>query len=244
MLSRRLSLLLPLLLAACAAEPSAAVRLEPQVIRSTQRYTREYVLQPGDQIEVTVFHVPELTRQVTLRPDGFVSLPILKDVKLAGLSVPEANQELTRRFGDRLNEPDVTVNVLNPKQASVYVLGEVPKPGPVPIRDAPTLAMALAAAGGTLRSGSFDNVAIIRVEGDGILTGYIIPRKNYGETSFYMAMAATPMKTGDLVVVPESGRSQFVRFVQDFINTPLTGVNQTLTPYFQFETLRLVNRSR
>lgn len=230
-----------LALAACAAEPSPPEALEPQVIRSTQRYTREYVLQPGDQIEVAVFRVPELTRSVVVRADGYVSLPLVKEVKVTGLTIPELNADLARRYSDRLNAPDVTVTVLNPKPAAVYVLGEVYRPGPVPVREAPTLALALAAAGGTLRTGSFDNVAIIRIEDDGVLAGYIVPRRNYGETSFYQAMFATPLRVGDLIVVPESGRSQFVRFVQDFINTPLTGVNQTLTPYFQFETLRLVS---
>lgn len=236
--------LLALLLAACAAEPSPPVTLAPEVYRSAQRYVRQYLIQPGDQLEVTVRRAPELTRTVIVRPDGFISLPILRDVTAAGLSVPDLNAALEQAFAQRLNEPEVSVNVLNPRQASVFVLGDVPRPGPVPARDAPTLAIALAAVGGTLRTGSFDNIAIIRLEDDGTLTGTMVPRRNYGETSFYMAMAATPVRAGDLVIVPESGRSQFTRFIADFVNTPLSGVNQVLSPYFQFQTLRLVERLR
>ena len=237
-----LALLLLIVLASCAAEPSAPIQLSPEVVRSSERFTREYVVQPGDHLQVTIFHAPELTSSVTVRPDGYVSLPLVKDVRLAGLSVPDADQKLHKLYAVRLNNPDVTVSVLNPPQASVYIFGDVPHPGPVPAREAPTLAVALAAAGGTLRTASMDNVAVIRLENDGVLTGYIISRKNNGETSFYMAMAATPLKTNDIVVVPESGRSQFVRFIQDFINTPLTGVNQIISPIFEYQTIRLVAR--
>ena len=217
--------------------------LAPEVVRSSQRFTREYVLQPGDQIEVTVFHVPELTRSVIVRPDGYISLPILKDVKAAGLSVPELNQDLERRFAGRLNDPNVTVTVMNPKQASIFVLGEVNHPAPVPVRDAPTVAQAIAAAGGVMRSAALDNVAVVRLEDDGVLAGYILKRENSGETAFYMTLAGMSLKPGDMVIVPESGRSQFVRFIQDYINTPLSGVNNAIAPYLQYETLRLVNKS-
>lgn len=229
-----------LLLAGCSNGPVTSRPVEPEVVRSTNRFTREYVLQPGDQIEVAVFKVPELTRNVTVRADGFVSLPILKDVKATGFSVTEFGKHLEQRYADRLNDPNVTVTVLNPRQASVYVLGEVPRPGPVAVRDAPTAALALAAVGGVGRSASLENVAVIRLEDDGVLTGYVVKREQGGETAFYMALASTTLKAGDLLIVPESGRSQFVRFIQDFVNTPLTGVSQALSPYFQFESLRIV----
>jgi polysaccharide export outer membrane protein len=228
------------LLASCAAEPPAPLALKPEVVKSMERYTKEYVLQPGDQLDVTVFHVPEVSRVVTIRPDGFVSLPVLKEVKAGGMTVPDLDDELTRRYADRLVNPDVTVSVVNPRAAVVYVLGEVPHPGPVPIRDAPTVALAIAASGGTSRGASLDNVAVIRLGDDGFLTGYVVERQNSGETAFFMAMTNMTLQAGDLIIVPESGRSQFVRFVQDFINTPLTGVNQALSPYYEFRILSLI----
>jgi polysaccharide export outer membrane protein len=233
-------LLLVLLLPSCVAEPSPPIPLEPEVFRSTQRYVREYLVQPGDEIEVAVFDAPELGAKVNVRSDGYVSLPILKDVKVAGHTIPELNRELAKRYSSRVKKPDVTVTVLNPRQAYVYVLGEVTHPGPVPLRAAPNLAFALAAVGGTVRTAGLENVALIRLEDDGTLTGRIIPVNQPGETAFYMMMAATQLKDNDLVVVPESSRSNFVRFVQDFISTPASGANQALSPYFQFEMLNLI----
>ena len=243
-MTRHVTLMLTaLVLASCAAKPGPPIALKPEIVRSRERFTREYVIQPGDQLALTVFHVPELASVMIVRPDGYVSVPILKDIKVTGMTVPEVDQELERRFATRLVSPDVTVSIQNPRQASVYVLGEVARPGPVPIRDAATVAEALANAGGATRTAAPDNVAVVRLEDDGYLTGTIIPRENSGETAFYMALSAVPLQTGDMVIVPESGRSQFVRFISDYINTPLTGVNQLMQPYLQYETLKLIQRA-
>jgi polysaccharide export outer membrane protein len=226
-------------LASCAATPPDPIELQPKIVKSLQQYTKEYVLQPGDQIEVSVYRVPELSKTVIVRPDGYISLPVLKDVKVSGMTVPAVNDLLTQRLAERLVNPDVTVTVANPRAAAVYVMGEVPHPGPVPIRDAPTAALAIASSGGVVRSAALDNVAVIRLTDDGHLTGYVIERPHSGETAFYMAMSTMALEAGDIVVVPESGRSQFVRFVQDYVNTPLTGVNQAVSPYFEFRVIQL-----
>ena len=227
-------------LAACAAEPPPPMRLDPVVVRSSLHYAREYVLQAGDQLEISVFHVPEYARTVTVRADGFVSLPVLGDVKLAGLTVPDADKLLAKGLSGRLVDPDVTVNVVNPRPASVFVLGEVLRQGPVPLRDAPTAALAISASGGVLRSAAYDYVAVVHLDADGTLAGTLIQRPKSGETAFYMALTNMPLENGDLVIVPESTRSQSTRFIQDFITTPLSGFNQALTPYVEFRLLNSI----
>lgn len=230
-----------LLLASCAADPVPPMHIDPEVVRSTLHYAREYILQAGDQLEISVFHVPEYNKTVTVRADGFVSLPIIGDFKMAGLTVPGADKELARRLNERLVDPDVTVNVMNPRPASVFVLGDVQRPGPVALRDAPTAALAIAAVGGVARTASLDSVAVIHLEADGTLSASMIQRPQSGTTAFYMALTSMPLENGDVVVVPESTRSEAMRFIQDFITTPLSGVNQFLTPYYE---LRLLNTIR
>jgi polysaccharide export outer membrane protein len=230
-----------MLMAGCVATPPAPLELQPTVVKSLQQYTREYVLQPGDQIEVSVFQVPELSKASIVRPDGYVSLPVLKDVKVVGMGVPALNDYLKNAYSGRLVNPDVTVAVVNPRAAFVAVMGEVPRPGAVPIREAPTVAMALAASGGVTRTAGLDGVAVIRLTEDGHLTGYVVERKNAGEIAFYMAMSNFSLQAGDIIVVPESGRSQFVRFIQDYVNAPLTGFNQLAQPYFQYRIVELVH---
>jgi polysaccharide export outer membrane protein len=226
----------------CAAEPAPTTEVSPEVFRSSARYQREYVLQPGDQIQVSVFHAPELATTTVVRPDGYVSLPILKDVKLAGLIVPDADRLLERLYSQRMVKPDVTVAVMTPRQAQVYVLGEVARPGPVALRDASTLSLALANAGGVTRTASLEAVAVVRLEDDGHLTGTVMPTAQSGETAFYQVGATTLLRSGDLVIVPESGRSQFVRFIQDYVNTPANAVTNVLAPYTQYEDVSVLEQ--
>lgn len=236
-LARVLACMMMAFAASCAAEPSPPFALKPEIVRSMQRYSKQYVLSPGDQLEVSIYRVPDLSRTVTIRADGYISLPVLKEVKAGGLTVAELDADLARRYSARLVNPDVTVTVANPRAADVYVVGEVGKPGPLQVRDAPTVAVAIADSGGATHTAALDKVAVIRLGDDGYLTGYVMQDKDSGESAFYMAMSNMLLQPGDLVVVPESGRSQFVRFIQDYINTPATGVNQILNPYFQFRIL-------
>src|SRR5512146_1068664 len=71
------------------AHKYAAQAEPPPPIQSEARYRKEYVLCPGDQIEVLVRRVPEVSRAVIVRPDGMISLPMLDAVPAAGLTVSE-----------------------------------------------------------------------------------------------------------------------------------------------------------
>jgi polysaccharide biosynthesis/export protein len=92
--------------------------------------TSSYRLGPGDQIEVNVFGVPELTTSRVILADGTANLPIIGSVKLNGLSQEEAASELTdmyRPFNDKLQ---ITVAVTSPRPMTISILGEVNRPGP------------------------------------------------------------------------------------------------------------------
>ncbi len=208
--------------------------VKQDVIKSLKRYKKEFVLAPGDVIEVVIYRSEDLTRTVTIRQDGFISLPILDDVKAAGLSVKELDDLLTKGFSERLIDPEVTVIVTNPHESVVFVVGEVAVPNVVPVREARTAAQAIAKVGGMKRTAAMDQVAIIRLEEDGHIHARVVENHDEGQPAFYMALQSFMLQADDLILVPESKRSQFVRLVEDFINTPAGGINQLLTPYFQF----------
>lgn len=239
-LARRGFLVIALAAAGCETAPPFHKEVSKEVVRSLHRYTREYVLQPGDQIEVSVFQVADLTRTVTIRSDGYVSLPIVKDLKASGRTVPALEEELRRRFAERLVNPDVTVNVANPRDAKVYVLGDVARPGPVPFRTVATAAQAIAECGGVARTGSQKKVALIRLADDGYLTGQVINGEGTGDTAYFLALQQMILQPGDLIIVPESGRSEFVRAITDFVTTPLGAINQVLSPYYEFRLLSII----
>ena len=105
------------------------------------------------------------------------------------------------------------------RPATVYVTGEVGAPAALPLRDAPTAMQAIAMAGGFRRSAAAGDVAIIRLTPEGRLQAIRIPPQVRGQPASYMALRLARLQADDLVFVPENGRSQFARFVDDIINS-------------------------
>ncbi len=215
-------------------QASADLEVSPIVLESLTRYRKEYVLAAGDVIDVVVRANPVVSRPCAIRPDGYISLPLLDDVMAEGLTVPALDAKLTELFSKRLVDPEVTVIAATVRQPMVYVLGEVGAPRPVPLRDATTAAQAIAQAGDMTVAAARNSVAVIRLTEEGRLRAFTVTTVVEGQPAPYMALQAMLLQADDLIVVPESDRSQMVRFINDYVNTPLSGVNSVLTPYFQF----------
>ena len=209
------------LLGACGAMQSRfdqPVAVPPEIVRSTVRFQKEYLLVEGDQVEVVVWRSPEVSRTVTIRPDGNISLPLVQELKAAGLSPRELAVQVRTALSTRLINPDVTILPMTVRQPMVYVLGDARSPGGFLLRNAGTAAQAIALAGGTLRSANEDNISIIRLSADGHLEATrLTGATTLSGPSPFMTMAATQLKADDIVFVPESGRSEFTRTVNDLL---------------------------
>jgi len=120
-----------------------------------------YTLGSGDQIRVTVFGHTDLSGEFEIDGIGRVSLPLIQDVKAAGLSLQELEKSVTRKLKpDFLKNPRVSIDVLNYRP--FYILGEVKKPGSYPFVNGMTVVNAIALAGGyTYRAGK-DKTFIVR----------------------------------------------------------------------------------
>lgn len=219
---------------------SGPVRAPEEVVQSATRFKKEYVLAPGDQIEIVLVRTPALSRTCIIRPDGFISLPMVGEVKATGLTIPDLGTELEKRYGARLVEPEVTVVAQAVRQPVVFVMGQVGAPTPVALRDAPTAAQALARAGGLRGTADVKQIAIIRLEEDGLLRARVITPTVRGQPAAYLALATERLEPDDIIFVPESDAAQFGRFVDDWINKPLSGINSLFTPYFQLKTIQLL----
>ena len=158
----------------------------------------DYRLGAEDKIQVSVNSDPKLTQMVILGPDGRVTLPLIGDVALGGMTAREAIESVTELLArDYLVDPKVDLQIVEYKSRWVMVTGEVGKPGRVALRGGATLKDALADADGlTIVAG--DEIVISRdaPEGQGKIQ---IP---VDRTAFERAEANPPLKTGDIINVP------------------------------------------
>lgn len=240
---RRTSVCTLLLLAGCvSSRPSHYETQAPQELLSAEgKFRKEYVWAPGDQLEVVVRDAPEVSRTVVVRPDGFISLPLLDDVAAAGLTPTELKDSLTAKFGRRLNNPEVTVIAVQVPPPMVYVVGEVNNNTGVPLRNAPTAIQAITLAGGMRKSAKPGNTVIIRLGEDGVLRAIPVDDSAGGQPGSIMGLREQLLQPDDIIFVPESGRSQVVRFLDDVVNRPLQAITGIIGVYFQFRLIKVIS---
>ena len=196
------------------------VEAPPAIVETSSRFRKEYVLFSGDQVEIAVARFPEVSRTVMIRPDGLISLPILQDVPAAGLTARELAEDLEKRLSARLRDPEVAVIPTQVRQPTVFVLGDVKNPAAIPYRNAQTVLQAIGMAGGFQRSGAEADVTIIRLSGDGRLQAIPVDVSAQGQPGPYLAFGLVALQPDDVVFVPEHGRSQAMRFIDDIILRP------------------------
>lgn len=149
-------------------EPPAATAPapEPQATAPAPAPTGDYAVGPGDVLEVTVFGNDDLSRIPTVQTDGSISLPLLGEVQVAGLTVSEVQRKITNLLErDYLVKPQVEVKVREYQSQFVSVVGEVNSPGRKPLRGRTRLIDLLTEAGGFKPTASGD-VIIARRDGD------------------------------------------------------------------------------
>ena len=93
-------------------------------------------------------------------------------------------------------------------------------------------------AGGFRTTAAKKDVAIIRLTEDGYIEAILVTSGAHDQASVMMALRATLLQADDLIFVPESDRSQFVRGISDFVNTPLRGVNSILNTVRDYEIIK------
>jgi len=132
-----------------------------------------YCLRPRDFIRVGVINELDTLIERRINPDGTIDIPFLKQlVPIAGLTITEAQAEITKRYKRYFKEPQVVITIVTYAERRVYVSGYVGKPGPVPIppEENLTLGKALSMAGGILARGRRSDVAIKRMRDGKLVT--------------------------------------------------------------------------
>lgn len=122
------------------AQPDAAVR--------ASRPNATYVIGDDDVLAISVWKEPDISKQVTVRSDGKISLPLVGELQAAGRTPPQLEQDITARLRSYMNDPEVTVIVQQINSQKFNILGQVIKPGSYPLLAGTTILDAIATAGG------------------------------------------------------------------------------------------------
>lgn len=125
----------------------------------------QYKLSAGDALEVFVWREEELSRPVTINPDGHISYPLAGEIRAAGLTLSELQAKLTTRIRGYIPKALVTVSLVEVSGYRVYVLGEVDTSGEYVPGNYVTIAQALSLAGGLTEFASESNIKVVRQRG-------------------------------------------------------------------------------
>ncbi len=158
-----------------------------------------FLIGHGDRLRIDVWGQEELDSDVIVQPDGKISLPLVKEVIAAGLTVDALRQELDKRYREFIREPTVSVTVSEINSLKIYVLGEVNSPGEIDLLSYTDVLQAIAKAGGFSIYAKKNKVEIIRTFGG----QKIKTRFNYSQVVRGKNLQQNiPLKPGDVIIVP------------------------------------------
>src|ERR1035437_7044472 len=122
----------------------------------------DYIIGPSDVLAINVWKDIELTRTVLVRPDGKISLPLIGELEVSGLTALSVQRLVAQRLKDYISNPQVTVIVQEVRSRTYSVLGKVVKPGSFELGKPTTVLQAIAIAGGFLDFAKPNKMYIIR----------------------------------------------------------------------------------
>ena len=146
-----------------AVELSMGVTTE----RLSMGVTTDYLLGPEDVLEITVWRSADLSKVVTVRPDGKISLPLIGDVAAMGKTATQLSSDISVKLKEYKENPQVSIVVKEVNSYAVYVLGEVMKPGKYPLKIKTTLLQAITLASGLTPTAARNKMVVFRFGKDG-----------------------------------------------------------------------------
>ena len=159
-----------------------------------------YVIGPEDVLGIHFWRDADMTRdEVTVRPDGRITLPLLGDITAAGLTPEQLTVEIEKAATKYQKDPSVTVAVRQINSRKVFITGNVTNPNTYPLAGPRTVAQIIALAGGLTEFADKKNIRVMRTEG-GEQRSF---RFNYSEFAKGKNLAQNILlKPGDIIVVP------------------------------------------
>ncbi|MCZ8086582.1 MAG: polysaccharide biosynthesis/export family protein [Brevundimonas sp.] len=186
----------------------------------------EYLLYPGDQLDVATPTAPELNRQVTLGPDGRISLPLIGQVMAADRTLVELEASVSQAYASQLRRPEVEVTLRQAGPLKVWVDGEVRTPGVYDMPGDIDAYQAIVLAGGFLPGARAQEVALIRRgPGGRRMMRAIDLRPRRGEI--------VALRRADILFVPRTTLAELATFFTQVRNALPIGFSYSINGQYQ-----------
>ena len=202
------------LLLGCGSNQKA-IKTYSQASPPKPQNSPEYLIKPGDQLDIKFFYNNELNDTLTVRPDGKISLQLIDDVQAAGQSPSQLDKLLTQIYAKELKEPSVTVIVRSFTGQKIFVGGEVNTQGLVDFTPGITPLRAIINAGGFKETAKPENTLVIRKGEDNrpFTIRVDLDKELYGKN----AGDVFEIKPFDIIYVPKTFIAKANKFVEQYI---------------------------
>jgi polysaccharide export outer membrane protein len=156
-----------------------------------------YAIGAGDRLKLFVWKEPDLTQEIVVRVDGIITVPLIGDVRAAGLTTSNLSTVIQEKLARFVNSPSVTVGVTSAQSAQFFIVGKVARPGAYALDKPTSFLQALALAGGFADFAKSDRVLVFRAgQAQPVVLNY---KKLEAGTE---AGENIPLRSGDTIVVP------------------------------------------
>lgn len=185
-----------------ATDPDPRVKVAQPTGRVDNSWVdnKKYVIGENDLLDIDVWKEKEISRQIPVRPDGKISLPLIGEVQAAGLTPIQLQDTITQDLKSYIDNPEVTVIVDDPRSHQFNIVGQVARPGTYPLTESMTVLDALAEAGGFRDFAKQTKIYVLRPSPGGIRVR--IPFNYKKVIRGANLQENVPLKPGDTIVVP------------------------------------------
>ena len=211
-------ILIFILLSGCAPLELSDIPKPPTIDAAPELYVptieSEYRIQVGDSLSLASYFDPQLNQDVTVRPDGRISLLLMGDVFVAGMTPTKLDEMITKAYSKEIDNPEITIVVNESSSSSIYVGGAVVRQAEQPINGNLTIIQAITAAGGFLSTANKQQVLMLRRQSDNQFLTYQINITD-------ILLNKTPniyLQRTDVLFVPKTSIANAGEFVDQYIN--------------------------
>jgi protein involved in polysaccharide export with SLBB domain len=174
-----------------------------------------YRIEPGDTLQVRYTFHPEMNQEAIVLPDGKIAAHLAGEIMVAGMTTSQLQNFLAERTSDNLRDPEIIVSITKFAERSIYIGGEVDKPGAIPYRRGLSPLQAIIAAGGFRTSAQTDSVILVRAAGPN--EKFISRKLNLTESIADGVKEPVYLAPHDVVYVPKTSIAEADLWVKQHI---------------------------